>query len=66
MVKVVPFPGALATRMYPPLCFTIPYTVDSPSPVPLPCFFVVKNGSKIRYRTSLLIPVPLSATRSVA
>ena len=24
--------------MYPPLCLTIPYTIDSPRPVPLPDF----------------------------
>ena len=37
----------LATRMWPPLCSTMPNTVDSPSPVPRPLGFVVKNGSKI-------------------
>ena len=33
--------------MWPPPCFTIPYTVDRPSPVPFPFSLVVKNGSKI-------------------
>ncbi len=32
--------------MYPRCCFTIPYTVESPSPVPRPGSFVVKKGSK--------------------
>src|SRR2546428_653342 len=31
--------------MWPPLCRTMPYTVASPSPVPLPRGLVVKNGS---------------------
>ena len=34
--------------MCPPLCSTIPYTVESPSPVPFPGSLVVKNGSKMR------------------
>ena len=33
--------------MCPPLCFTMPYTVARPSPVPLPGSLVVKNGSKM-------------------
>ena len=45
MRKVAPWPGALSTRTTPPLCVTIPYTVDRPSPVPWPTGFVVKNGS---------------------
>ena len=32
----VPRPCSLAARMYPPLCFTRPYTIERPSPVPLP------------------------------
>jgi transposase-like protein len=35
-------------------------TVESPSPVPLPSSLVVKNGSKIRSKTSGVIPVPVS------
>ena len=34
-------------RCKPPLCFTMPYTVESPSPVPL-APLVVKKGSKMR------------------
>ena len=30
----------------PPFCLIAPYTVAKPSPVPSPCGFVVKNGSK--------------------
>ena len=51
--------------MYPPLCLTIPYTVDSPSPVPFPISLVVKNGSKTRWAVSSSIPVPVSATASM-
>ena len=46
MRNSVPRPTSLSTWMLPPLCFTIPYTVASPSPVPLPIGLVVKNGSK--------------------
>ncbi|GBE34454.1 hypothetical protein BMS3Bbin06_00979 [bacterium BMS3Bbin06] len=46
--------------MKPPCCFTIPYTVGSPSPVPLPTSFVVKKGSKTRDFTSSSIPSPVS------
>jgi len=41
--------GAFSWRAIHPislLCFTMPYTVASPSPVPLPRSLVVKNGSK--------------------
>ena len=41
MRKVVPSPGAVSTSMVPPPRVTIPYTVDSPSPVPLPFSLVV-------------------------
>ena len=44
--KVVPAPGSLSTWMWPPLCFTIPWTVARPSPVPFPRSLVVKKGSK--------------------
>jgi hypothetical protein len=39
-----------------------PNTIESPSPVPLPCSLVVKNGSKIRESTSGGMPVPESLT----
>ena len=62
MSNVVPTPGTLATVMCPSVCFTIPYTVESPSPVPLPLGFVVKNGSKICGSASASIPHPVSST----
>jgi hypothetical protein len=50
--------------MNPPWPLTMPRTVDSPSPVPLPNSLVVKNGSKIWSSTSGAMPVPVSATVS--
>src|SRR3989441_1131466 len=38
--------------------------MERPSPVPRPCGFVVKNGSKILGRSSRLIPVPVSTNSS--
>ena len=46
--------------MKPPLCFTMPYTVARPRPVPLPTPFVVKNGSKMRAFVSASMPRPVS------
>ena len=48
--------------MNPPLCFTMPYTVASPRPVPLPGALVVKNGSNTRACTSGDMPDPESLT----
>jgi len=48
--------------MRPPCSFTIPWQMDSPSPVPSPSPFVVKNGSKMRPAISSGIPGPLSVT----
>jgi len=48
-----------------PTGLTIPYTVDNPSPVPLPFSLVVKNGSKIRALASGVMPVPVSLTASM-
>src|SRR5262249_48846461 len=59
-VNTVPAPSVLSTRMSPPDCFTIPYAVESPSPVPRPGSFVVKNGSKICAIVSCDIPWPVS------
>ncbi len=42
----------------------MPYTVASPSPVPLPTSFVVKNGSKMCAQVSVAMPDPVSLTRS--
>ena len=53
-------PTSLSTWILPPLCFTIPYTVDNPSPVPFPIGFVVKNGSKMWESVPPSIPCPES------
>ena len=50
--------------MCPPDCFTIPKTVERPSPVPTPLGLVVKKGSKIRAFTSGVMPCPVSVTAS--
>ena len=42
----------------------MPYTVDRPSPVPLPFSLVVKNGSKMRARVCSSMPQPVSVTAS--
>ena len=63
-LKVVPWPGSLYTHTPPPLCFTMPNTVDRPRPVPLPCSFVLKNGSKMRARGAASIPTPVSVSAS--
>ena len=39
---------------------TMPWQMASPSPVPMPTGFVVKNGSKMRPRTCGGMPTPLS------
>ncbi len=39
-------------------------TVERPRPVPFSGDFVVKNGSKMRGKTSSGIPVPVSATET--
>ncbi len=48
----MPLSGSLYTVMWPPDCLMKPNTMERPRPVPLPCSLVVKNGSKIRVRTS--------------
>ena len=55
-VNVVPRPTSLSTKMKPPICFSVPYTIDSPRPVPLPTSLVVKNGSKMRACVSRVMP----------
>ena len=64
-MNVVPCPGSLYTQMVPPLCWTMPNTVDRPRPVPLPVPLVVKNGSKIWARVASSMPVPVSVTASM-
>ena len=46
--------------MVPPCALTMPWLTESPSPVPLPTSFEVKNGSKMRFRFSSGIPQPVS------
>ena len=60
-----PSPGRLSTVTPPPLCRTMPNTVDRPSPVPFPKSFVVKKGSKTRDRVSASMPSPVSVTASI-
>src|SRR5690349_13203351 len=59
-----PRPTSLSSWMSPPLCLTMPYTVERPSPVPLPGSLVVKNGSNTRVRVASSMPVPVSVTAS--
>src|SRR2546425_7165907 len=44
MRNMAPCPTVLSTVMWPPLCRTMPYTVASPSPVPLPRGFATVYG----------------------
>jgi hypothetical protein len=60
MVKVVPLFFSLATRISPSCFLIMSYEILSPSPVPLPTSLVVKNGSKIRFKCSVSIPLPVS------
>jgi hypothetical protein len=55
-VNVVPFPGMLVTRTVAPSESRIPFTIDSPSPLPRPSLLVVKNGSKMSGTLSVAIP----------
>ena len=48
-----------ATRIRPPCSCTIAYATVSPSPVPFPTSFVVKNGSKILLFISAGNPGPV-------
>src|SRR5436190_7164406 len=58
MRTTVPFPGRLSMQIAPRCCSTSCLTVGSPSPVPK--FFVLKSGSKMRGNTSGAIPGPVS------
>ena len=60
----MPRPTSELSETVPPACETIPYTVASPRPVPLPGGFVVKKGSKALATVSSLIPAPVSSTIS--
>ena len=58
--NVEPFPGVDSTWISPPRPLTMPWQIERPSPVPTPTGFVVKNGSKMRGRTSGGMPAPVS------
>jgi len=60
--NVAPMPGSDSTLMLPRALVTMPCTVASPRPVPLPIGLVVKKGSKMRSATSALMPFPVSLT----
>src|SRR5688500_9961109 len=61
-LNVVPTPGSLCAHTYPFDCFTMPYTVARPRPVPWPTGLVVKNGSKTCASVSRSMPCPESRT----
>src|SRR4029078_6904301 len=61
-VNVVPFPTSLSTRILPPCRSAMPRLTESPSPVPSPSLFPVKNGSKMRGSTVGGMPEPVSPT----
>ncbi len=63
-VSVAPRPCRLSTLTSPPCSCTIPYTMESPRPVPTPAGLVVKNGSKMRDTISGGMPGPSSDTSS--
>ncbi len=57
-LKMDPLPGAESTWISPPRPLTMPWQIESPSPVPTPTGFVVKKGSKMRGSTSGAMPLP--------
>ena len=61
IINFVPRPSILSTTIF-PLCLLTIISCEtlSPSPVPFPTGFVVKNGSKILLAMSSGIPGPLS------
>src|SRR5439155_125538 len=59
--KLAPRPPFGSTEIRPPCSLRMLYVIESPSPVPVPTSFVVKNGSKMRCSTSRAIPGPVSA-----
>jgi len=60
-MKVAPPPGVPESEISPPCSLTMLYVIESPSPVPVPTSFVVKNGSKTRLAILAGIPGPVSA-----
>ena len=57
-----PSPGRLSAVISPPQPVTSRWQIDSPSPVPMPTLFVVKNGTNSRFIASGVMPSPVSAT----
>ena len=57
--------GESTSDSVPPCDDAMPSEIERPRPVPSPTSRVVKNGSKIRPRSSGLIPGPLSVTSTV-
>src|SRR3954465_11992215 len=64
MRNAEPSPNWLRTSIRPPLPFTIPNTIASPSPAFFSPRFVVKNGSKTCCRVPSSIPKPVSRPSS--
>src|SRR5262249_5605748 len=62
IVNVVPLPTSLSQVRVPPFRSTPARASDRPCPVPRPTSFVVKKGSKMRFRMSFGIPHPVSLT----
>ena len=58
---MVPFPKSDSNLRVPLCSCIIEYAIERPSPVPSPGDLVVKKGSVIFYKSSLLIPDPVSA-----
>ena len=61
---MVPAATWLSSWMLPPCCLTMPWTMASPRPVPLPGSFEVKNGSNACSRVKASMPQPVSETVS--
>ena len=62
MMNSVPTFSWLCTSIVPRCAWTMPYEMASPSPVPWPIGFVVKKGSKMRWRIVSGMPFPVSRT----
>ena len=60
MRKRVPTDTLLATSIDPPIAVIRLWQMERPNPVPTPTGLVVKNGSKMRGRTSSGMPTPVS------
>ena len=69
-MKVAPRPFLLSTEMVPPAFSTMFFVIESPSPVPeavkLLAFCARKNSRNILGSSDSGIPMPVSATVSIA